>query len=374
MSRAAIVMTVRNEQDLLRSNVLYHRHLGIERFYVFLDGTTDRTPDTVADLDAVMILPSSSAESFLEVGTRRDRHDHSPGLREVVLKSASHHEARQMLNTIVALERARDEGIEWLISLDPDELICLDPQVTMEGQLVDFLTSLPSSVEAVSFPTSEIVQRRATYENVLAEATLFKHERSWVPRPLYDPYRKQVRRHFYQPRKVLGLAVPKRKTLSWWYGHRLGKSAARTSLDLLPRVHTFGRFDGGRLETRSAGRLLHYLLYSADDFVKKFKNYVSHPDTLVSGHALSYRKRVWIDMVNDPSMSEADLRDYYDRWVAFDDAELAGMKAGNAGPRIVEVDAVVKAFRRLDVREPAVQSDGSRSSAGVSEGPPRSRG
>ena len=29
MTGAAIVMTVRNEQDLLRSNVLYHRHRGI---------------------------------------------------------------------------------------------------------------------------------------------------------------------------------------------------------------------------------------------------------------------------------------------------------------------------------------------------------
>lgn len=365
MSGAAIVMTVRNEQDLLRSNVLYHRHLGIERFYVFLDGTTDRTPETVSDLDAVTILPSSSGETFLEAGTHRDLHARSPRLREVVLKSASHHEARQMLNTIVALERARDEDIEWLISLDPDELLSLDPDATTAGELVDFLAAQPSGVEAVSFPTSEIVQRRTTYENVLAEATLFKHERSWVPRPLYDPYRRQVRRHFYEPRKVLGLPIPKRKTLSWWYGHRLGKSAVRTRLDLLPRVHTFRRFDGGSLETKSAGRLLHYLLYSADDFVKKFKNYVSHPDTLVSGHALSYRKRVWIDMVNDPSFSEADLRDYYDRWVAFDEDELAGMKKSGARHQLVEVTAIGQAFRGLDVREPA--PEGSRSSAAVAE-------
>lgn len=371
MTRAAIVMTVRNEQDLLRSNVLYHGHLGIERFYVFLDGTTDRTPDTVSDLDAVTILPSCSGETFLESEANRSQHARSPQLQEVVIKSASHHEARQMLNTIVALERARDEGIEWLVSLDPDELLSLDPDTTEEGALVDFLASQPPRVEAVSFPTSEVVQRRTTYENVLAEATLFKHESSWIPRPLYDPYRKQVRRHFYEPRKVLGLPIPKRKTLSWWYGHRLGKCAARASLDLLPRVHTFRRFDGSRLETRSAGRLLHYLLYSADDFVKKFKNYVSHPDTLVSGHALSYRKRVWIDLVNDPSFSEADLREYYDRWVAFDEDELAGMKKGGARPEIVEVTSTGQAFRKLDLREPAVESERSRSSAAAAERPPR---
>jgi hypothetical protein len=364
MTRAAIVMTVRNEQDLLRSNVLYHLHLGVERFFVFLDGTTDRTPETVSDLDAVTILPSCSGESFLEIEAHRVQHVRSPRLQEVVQKSASHHEARQMLNTIVALERSREEDIEWLISLDPDELLCLDPDTTAVGELVDFLASQPAEVEAVSFPTSEIVQRRATFGNVLAEATLFKHEESWVARPLYDPYRKQVRRHFYQPRKVLGLPVPKRKVLSWWYGHRLGKSAVRAGLELLPRVHTFRRFDGGPLETRSAGRLLHYLLYSADDFVKKFKNYVSHPDTLVSGHALSYRKRVWIDMVNDPSFSEEDLRQYYDRWVAFDDDELTGMKRGGAKPELVEVTGIVQAFRGLDVQKSAaVESDGLSSPA-----------
>lgn len=348
MTSAAIVMTVRNEQDLLRANVLYHRYLGVRRFYVFLDGTTDRTPETVIDLDYVTLLPSSSRESFLESPAHRTMHASSERLKHVVRTSATHSAARQMLNTIIACERARDEGIDWILSLDPDELICFDPHETQAGELTSFLQTQPVDIEQITFPSAEIVQQSHSYENVFAEATLFKHPDSSVRRSLYDPFKKAVRGHFFYPRKLRRIPLPKYKKLTWWYGHRFGKSAARTSIDLLPRVHTFDRFDGSReLQTRGAGLALHYLLYSADDFMKKYRNFRGRPDTYVSGQAVNYRKKIWIQMVNDPSFSEEFLREYYNRWVAFDDEEIARLRKDGVRSDLLEVTAIRQAFAAL---------------------------
>ena len=126
MSSVALAITVKNERDLIRANVLYHRYLGVQLFYVFLDNTTDDTRDTVSDLDCVAVSHSMTGDRFLESRERRQACADSVRLRETIDKSAEHHDARQVLNTYVAWEQARDAGVEWLVSLDADELVWPD--------------------------------------------------------------------------------------------------------------------------------------------------------------------------------------------------------------------------------------------------------
>ncbi|MCP5110267.1 MAG: glycosyltransferase family 2 protein, partial [bacterium] len=112
--RIGLTITVRNEQDLLRANLTYHRELGIDRAFVYFDGTTDGTEATVRDLPFVECARSVNPARFQPASH----------LRALVREAGRHHTARQVLNTCDALRRSRAAGLEWLIALDADELIC----------------------------------------------------------------------------------------------------------------------------------------------------------------------------------------------------------------------------------------------------------
>lgn len=57
MPSIAMVITAKNERVLLRQNILFHRYLGIEKFYVFLDNSTDDTCETVTDSSLRQSVP-----------------------------------------------------------------------------------------------------------------------------------------------------------------------------------------------------------------------------------------------------------------------------------------------------------------------------
>ena len=100
----ALVMTVRDEVEFLRQNLLYHQFLGAETAYVYDDGSTDGTADSVADLPFVRVAPTVSPDAL----PPEDRTDASADEPERYVTS------RQNMNTIDAMRRARADGMTWL--------------------------------------------------------------------------------------------------------------------------------------------------------------------------------------------------------------------------------------------------------------------
>src|SRR5207253_7530289 len=132
----------------------------------------------------------------------------------------------------------------WLIAIDADELVALDLRQAHPGELRRALESQPPGTDAVVFRTLEVVQRRPSYDNVIAEETLFKRPDKGLRRAVYDPFTRTER------------------LLPAVYGHARGKSAVRVAAGPLPHtVHRFRRRDGRELKTVEMGYLLHY--YSA---------------------------------------------------------------------------------------------------------------
>ncbi len=43
--------------------------------------------------------------------------------------------ARQGLNALDAIDQARDDGFDWLLHVDAEELVCLDKMSMARGQL-----------------------------------------------------------------------------------------------------------------------------------------------------------------------------------------------------------------------------------------------
>src|SRR5579859_2664897 len=148
--KVALVITVKNERDLLRHNIRYHQYLGVDQFYIYDDGCTDETIETVADLAFVRTAPSVPREAF---------RDH-PGLKLAYDNYHEIHTSRQILNIFDAMNRARDCGADWLVNIDADELLCLDTTHSRAGHLKDALDQLDLSIDVVSLPVLEILQRR----------------------------------------------------------------------------------------------------------------------------------------------------------------------------------------------------------------------
>ena len=351
MAGIAAVITAKNERDLLRPNVLYHRYLGIDRFFVFLDNTVDDSEDTLADFGDVEISPSIVPEGLREPESRWSAVNASAVLVRNLRSWHDNFVARQLLNTYVALERCRQAGYDWLIFIDADELICPDIRHASRGLLARILNQMDPAVQQVRFTPLEVIQRKSEYDNVFAEATLFKSPDSVRKRDLYDPFAARLKRFHVERRKHL----PRIQRFSWWYGHRVGKSAVRIGAQAVPvSSHEFRGFDGKRLVSAPGGFLLHYVIYDSNDFLKKYRNFGDHPDTFVSGARVVYRKRFWRDLVNRPDATEDFLRGYFHQWIAFDDDWIRSMQTGK--PRlgvlrrtsnIVEVTAVRDVFQEL---------------------------
>jgi hypothetical protein len=328
----ALVMTVRDEVEFLRSNLLYHHHLGVDIAYVYEDGSTDGTPETVADLPFVRIRPTVKASS-IPPAERIDPAD-EPELYTTT---------RQNINTGHALGRARADGMTWLLAIDADELACVDMVSQEAGALARALDAVPQEVEAVILRPLEIVQRRATFDDTMAQETLFKRADVGLKHLTFDPFTQRTH-------SVRGV-----------YGHTAGKSAVRLSADLRPEtVHRFRRSDGSRPTSTDLGWLLHYFCYSFEAFVRKFYLYRDHPDRHLHGHEVQLQKRLWRDVVNKSGMSEEELRDYYQRWVMFDDHEIARLRRRRwlgivpRPPAVVEVTAAKRTFAELRSQPPAL--------------------
>jgi hypothetical protein len=322
----ALVMSVRDERALLRANLLYHRHLGVERCLVYDDGSTDGTADTVRDLPWVHLAPSVDPERF------RDR----PELDELVRHAASHAAARQSLNAMAAKDLAREAGFDWLISLDADELVCPDLERSHPGQLQELLAGVPPEVQVVRLTTLEVAPRRLEYAQVFAEETLFQAPGSRLRRRLADPASGRV------------------LTVRGFLGHDDGKSAVRPAVPAKPRTsHRFVAIGGEVLPTARRGYLLHYYCYSASTFAAKWLVPSAAPDAYVTGRPITPRRRVLRDAARHLAGSPDALREYFRRWVMLSEREVRrGLRTRVLGllprrPDLVEVPAVRQAFAEM---------------------------
>jgi hypothetical protein len=286
--KIALVLTVKNENRLLRRNLLYHQAIGVSKAFVYFDGTTDNGKETIKDLSFVQFQDSVSSDKFKNLEY----------LETFTANAHEHHTARQCLNTFDALQQCKSLGYDWLISLDADELITISLDAPTD--LGNYFSNLDDTIELVNFKTLEVLQSKQHFEHVFAEATLFKTRRNFnshgenVFRKIYNPATKTYERHYY------------------WYGQTMGKAAIKVASDLIPKnVHRYVTKSGENPLSLEAGYVLHYHAYDAQDFIKKFRNFSEHPQQFLSGNRVESLKLLLKEVVNNQGYTEKQLEDYF---------------------------------------------------------------
>ena len=332
--KIAIVITAKNEERLLKRNLQYHFEVGVSKAYIYFDGATDGGPKSISDMPGVELQDS----------VKEDKYSHLSYLNKFTSKAEEHHTARQCLNTYDAILKCRRDNVDWLISIDADELIIADKKEPKS--LETLFHGLPESIDLVHFDTKEAVQRKIEYQNVFAEETLFKSNHLFkkkLEKPvklIHDPF------------------LNTKKKISYWMGQFQGKSAIRVASDVIPKnVHRYQKKDGSSINQIKKGLVLHYHAFDYPDFIKKFVNFKKHPDNFLAGSDVGYIKKLWRDVVNSDSIDKSYKANYFQENIMFTESEIRKMQSNLFGfiPRkqkpFEEITSINKAFAHIDNKE-----------------------
>ena len=143
--RIGCIFTIKNEEGLIKHNMLYHRHIGVTDFFAFLDHSTDNTKNILSSMPDTRVFENMSYDELLPYSIDKQELNHDL-IKE---KFFAHNGIRQILHANMALDICRKEGIDFLIHIDPDELICIDPEIVLKNCLKSYLKDLPDNVGAV---------------------------------------------------------------------------------------------------------------------------------------------------------------------------------------------------------------------------------
>jgi hypothetical protein len=291
-----MVMTVRDEARFLAANLIYHHALGVGRAYIFLDRCTDASGRIAGSFPWVVPFQIDRAGAA--------RIDYVTDLHRAAMDHA--------------LELARREGIDWLLTVDADEFAFgagLDNPPSPSGSLLRrgglrrLLARVSAATEMVRLRPKEIVAADLGDDAPFWKQRYFQDYRPAGPaltREILDPLRGEVR-------QWQGLL-----------GHPEGKSIVRTAAPVQSYgSHSWVRYQGRSscrcpdwipLQTEDLGFHYHFVVISLRHWQEKFRKLAHEPGKWPTGDPVSFPKQCWKDAAT--VMSGPERRNYYARWVA----------------------------------------------------------
>ena len=287
--RVAMVMCVRNESRFLAANLTYHRSLGIERAYVFLDRCSDGSDKIAASFPWVCAtcVDPNDARRFKQV----------PDL--------------QVLCMDRALQQARDEGFDWLMSADADEFAATSKKIRTASPLPSLLVRISAKVELVRLRPRELMPTNLDPADPFWKQQFFQ----------IDP-------HYC--RRALDLRDQTVKSWRGFAGHTRGKSIVRTRADVQALgAHGWTRFQdvsyphipaAVKLKSVDRGYLLHYMIVDWQQWLDKYRKLAHTPATFRSGGPVEFPKQAWKETT--PSMTDQQAREYFRDCVATGEEQL----------------------------------------------------
>lgn len=159
--RVFIVSTVRDPGPPLCSFVRYHLRLGFAGILLFFDDPLDPWLPPAQSMPGVMAIPCTP-----ELRARQQELGGTFAAMSGFLTSEVM--ARQVLNAELAIGLAREQGADWLVHLDVDELFASD------RSLVDHFSSIPADVGQVTYLNHEAFPETTDVQDYFTEVTLFK--------------------------------------------------------------------------------------------------------------------------------------------------------------------------------------------------------
>jgi hypothetical protein len=281
--RFAIVYTVKNEANMLPDAIAYHLQLGCSRIFVFFDGTTDNSRDLVQELPGVVCADAVDPRLL----------SNPPAwIRLLLPRWEESMDVRKRINTFVAAQQSQNEGIEWLISIDPDELLILNDDLTcVPHDCETFFSSVSKDIDQILVPNWEGVPVGGGTGRPFVDCTLFlrrfpvtegvwRYSAAVIRRVVSNPKLHAWYDYWFYRMRFMG-ALPRlmrhpvtNETIpaGYFLGYSNHKAFIRTAAaqKFLFNIHRWQKAQR-RPKSIKKGRLLHYDLISVDYFCAKFR-------------------------------------------------------------------------------------------------------
>jgi hypothetical protein len=300
----AITYTIKNEAQFLKDGLTFHLLNGCKRVYLFFDGTEDDSRQIASAFDERVI--SEETIPLARIGSV------PPWIQRILPSWHDNYDTRKRINTYFAALQAREAGIEWLFTIDADEVLLFRAQeADGPGNSEDFLSRIPANVHQVLMPPHEAVPTGPGTNRPMVDCRYFLNrfpvtdtiwkllqvasrpilrtpkQRAWLD---YWVYRIRCGARYPRLLKspLTGEIIPTGFYLGYW-NHKAG---IRTKA--VPRYgfNTHMWAEGGRLPpSLRAGVLLHYDLPNAVCYRNKFQQrnswYTNRTSTFFVRHALA---------------------------------------------------------------------------------------
>jgi hypothetical protein len=317
--RIGLTTTVKNEEHVIQQHIRYHTYIGVTDFIIFLDYSTDGTKDKIKNLCNPYVFENLTYQDLLQYIK------HKPHLNLQLIENnfTTHFGIRQTCHSHVTSEICNHEGIQWLIHVDPDELVYIDQGGIRKNGLQRFLSGLDNSVKAVSFTNLEVVPTRIkvdfAFQDYLFKNHVIDGARKGLPKSLvFNPFTNSM------------------TTSGWFWGHSSGKLATRVGFDsYLTSSHQC--VTDGKIVSKDY--LLHYNIYSYRQFLSKYRNFGNYPQKRSHGRPVRPLRVLLTDIVNSERFSDDYLLDYYKKYVMYSERDIDVIKKmfRNA---LLEIDAI----------------------------------
>jgi hypothetical protein len=248
MARVCIVTTVRDPGVCLESFIRYHLALGIAHIYIFFDDPEDPAIQVALQFSDVTAIPNDEALQVQQALGNVLYPKYGPHVGYEVM-------ARQILNVETAIQLALDQGMDWILHIDGDELF-------YPGQMMalDWFDQVSDDIFQVTFLNHEAAPEAFEIEDYFREVTLFKRNPAILDPGFYAEFQ-----------SISGKS-------QYFLAYQNGKSAARIHLTLLPNsVHSFDIPEDHALVTSSPS-ILHYLNCGFQNYYKKYAQLGNFPD------------------------------------------------------------------------------------------------
>lgn len=151
--------------------IQYHLEVGIDRFYIYYDGNDERALVLLRRLDAVHVLPLQAP--FADQATVSDLDNFQKAHKQWGGRPGNYVlMVKQVYAIQKAIARAKEDGMDWIVHLDQDELFAGDKD--RSSSIADLLHSQPSHVACVKFFNNEAFPEQEDVSNPFDQVTLFK--------------------------------------------------------------------------------------------------------------------------------------------------------------------------------------------------------
>lgn len=171
---SANLMGVRQE---LLPWIQYHTEIGVEKFYLFYDGSDTKALEVLDSIDVVKVIPirvplvDETLKHQLERWSKWHRQwGHRPGNYELMVK--------QTFAITLAIQLAREENMDWIMHIDPDELFVAESESSYS--IADVLGRQHPYVSSVRFMNNEATPEYEMIKNRFDEVSLFRVHKNFL--------------------------------------------------------------------------------------------------------------------------------------------------------------------------------------------------